>query len=91
MPIGGALASAKLAKADLTGYALSVAVGLILGLLLAWIMREVGRIIAAHIKRQPELVQERYFRALYFTATLWIVLGLFLGSWVSSAAMRFVL
>ena len=27
---------------------------------------------------------------LYYTAMLWIVFGLFLGGWISSAAMRFL-
>lgn len=88
MPVGGALASAKLAKTSVAGYGLSVAVGLILGLLLAWIMRAAGKIIGGRIKRQSELVQVRYFRALYITAALWIALGLFLGGWVSAAALR---
>jgi hypothetical protein len=89
MPIGGALASAKLAKTGFVGYALSVAVGLVLGLLLAWIMRTVGKIIAARIKQSPRSPEERYFRVLYFAAMLWIALGLFLGGWLSSVAMRF--
>ena len=89
MPIMGALASAKFSKTGFTGYVLSIAVGLVLGLILAWIMVAVGRAIATQIKRQPESMRERYFRALYFTAMLWIIFGLFLGGWVS-AEMRLV-
>lgn len=90
VPIGGALGSARLAKTGFTGYALAAALGLLLGLLLARIMVVLGKIVAAHIKRQPESAQEQYFRALYFTPMLWIVFGLFLGGWISSAALRFL-
>jgi hypothetical protein len=90
MPIGGAAASAKIARVGFAGYALAVTVGLALGVCCALAMRVVGKIVATHIKRHPGPLQERYFRALYFAAMLWIVVALFLGGWGSSALLRLV-
>jgi len=90
MPIGSALASSKHAKVGFGGYALAAIVGLALGVCCAWTMRTVGRTAATHIKRHSESLQERYSRALYFAAMLWIVFALFLGDWVSSVVMRLV-
>ena len=90
MPVGGALASAKLAKAGFTGYVLAITTGLALGACFVWTMWTVGKAVRAYTKRQPVSSQERNYRALYFGAMLWIVFGLFLGGWVSSAAMKLV-
>jgi hypothetical protein len=90
MPIAGALASAKLAKVGFGGYALTITIGLVLGVCCGWTMRTVGKTVAAHIRKHSESLHERYFRALYFAAMLWIVFALFLGQWVSSAVMRLV-
>jgi hypothetical protein len=89
MPIGGALASAKLARASFGGYVLAITVGLALGLSFALSMRTIGKTVAAQMKGQYA-PREWYARALYFAAVLWILLGLFLGNWLSSAAMRLV-
>jgi hypothetical protein len=91
MPIAGAVASARLAKAGFRGYALAITIGLALGVSCAWTVRTAGKTVDAHVKRHSESVQERYFRALYFAAMLWIVFGLFLGAWASSVLMRVVL
>jgi hypothetical protein len=88
MPIAGALASAKLGKAGFSGYALAITTGLALGACFVWTMWTVGNTVDAYIKRQPVPLRERYYRALYFGAMLWVVFGLFLGSRVSSAVMR---
>jgi hypothetical protein len=53
-------------------------------------MRTAGNAVDAYVKRHPQLLQERYFRALYFGAMLWIVLALFLGASASSALIRLV-
>lgn len=90
MPIAGALASAKLAKAGFGAYALAIGTGLALGLSLGWVMWTTGKLVAARIKTQPDSSRERYAKALYLAAVLWIMLGLFLGNWLSSAAMRLV-
>jgi hypothetical protein len=88
MPIGGALAAAGIARVGSAGYVLAIAIGLALGMCCAWPMRTVGKTVAAHIKRHPGSVKERYAYALYFAATLWIVFALFLGQLVSLASIR---
>ena len=90
MPIGGALSSASIRKVGFGGYALAITLGLALGACCAWAMRTVGATVAAHIQRHPVSLHDRYFRALYFAAMLWIILTLFLGGWVSSALLRLV-
>ncbi len=90
MPIAGAVASARLAKAGFRGYVLAIIVGFALRLCCAWTMLIVGKAAAAHIKRHPESVQERHFGALYFGAILWIAFALFIGGWVSSVSTRLV-
>ena len=88
MPLAGSLATAKLSKTGFGGRALAIVIGLALGVCCARTMWAVGNNIAARIRRHSEPVQERYFRALYFTAMLWIVFSLFLGEWVSSLVLR---
>jgi hypothetical protein len=88
MPISGGLASAKLAKGGFGGYSLAIAIGLALGVGCAWTMRAVGEKAFTRLERYPAEIKERYLRALYFAVLLWAVFGLFLGGWVSSAAMR---
>jgi hypothetical protein len=88
IPIGGALASARLAKVGFGGYALAITIGLALGVCCAWTMWTVGKTVGDHIRRKSESLHERYFRVLYFAAMLWIVFALFLGDWVSSVILR---
>jgi hypothetical protein len=88
MPVAGALASAKLARAGFFGYVFSIAIGLVLGLGCTYIMRTVGKTGANRLEGNSASVREPYLRALYFAAILWIVLALFLGDWASSLLLR---
>lgn len=90
MPIGGALASAKIAKVGFGGYSLSITMGLVVGVGCAWTMQTIGKTVVLHIRRHPESEHERYFRTLYFAAMLWMVFALFLGEWLSLALLRFI-
>ena len=88
MPLSGALASAKLLRVGLRGYAFSVLVGLLLGIGCAWIMQRVGSLFYARLKHCGVFSQERYFRLLYLGALVWIAFALFLGNWVTSPLLR---
>lgn len=88
VPISGSIASSCVTKAGFGGYALAIVIGLALGVGCGWTMFKAGRSIAERIKKQRESMQERYFRALYIAAILWIVVALFLGAWVSRMALR---
>lgn len=90
MPIGGALASAKMATVGPGGYALAITIGLAVGVCCAWTMRAVGATVATRIERRPASLHESYFRALYLAAIAWIAVSLFLGVWVSYAFLRLV-
>jgi hypothetical protein len=89
--IVGAMISAKHARAGLGGYAFAIAIGLLLGACSAWALYAVGDAVADRSKRYSESVQEWCFRALYLAAAVWIPFAAFLGNWVTSVAMRFVL
>src|SRR5258707_99239 len=90
MPVGGALASPGLARAGLRGYVAAIAGGLVLGTCCAWTMEAVGATVRRRIEKQPVSLRERYYRALYFVAMLWIMLAGLLGKWVSSVMLRHV-
>jgi len=90
MPIGGALASARIAQAGFGGYALVITITLILEAGCAWTMERVGARVYSHTVRKPEPLQNRYFQALYFAAMLWIVFTAFATAWLSSATLRLI-
>jgi hypothetical protein len=86
---GGALIVAtKLAKVGFGGYALTVTIGLALGVCCTWAMRAACNTVVAHTKRRSESVQEWYFRALYLATMPWIFFSGLLALWVSSAFLR---
>jgi hypothetical protein len=88
--IGGALGSAEIIEMGFGGYTLAISVGLVLGLCCAWTMQVVGAMLSTRIKRQRVQLRERYSRALYFAAMLWMVFAWFLSGWVSFALLRLV-
>jgi len=94
MPIGGALSSARVAKAGLGGYALAIAIALALGVSCAWAMQTAGGAVLTHLGRTDRehsgLQRGWRFGAVYFAAILWIAFALILGAWVSSMALRLV-
>jgi hypothetical protein len=93
IPIGGALASAKLAMVGVGGYALAVTVGLAVGACCAWAMWTTHKIVVTNLQRHPDWehsMSEWYFRAFYFAKMLWIAVALFLGAWLSSLLLRLV-
>ena len=93
--VGGALASAKLAKVGFGSYALNIAIGLLLGACCAWTMWVMHKIFVTNLRRRPDWEHwasqhEWFYVAFYFTKILWIVFAAFLGRWVSSAILRLV-
>src|SRR5260370_374181 len=70
------------------GCALAVALGLALGVCCAWTMKIARSAVFARAQRESVALRERYFRALYFAALLWIVFAGFLGAWASSLLCR---
>jgi hypothetical protein len=84
----GAVGAAKHTKAGLLGYAFAIAIGSVLGVTCTWAMWMAGERVIATAKPYPEAKQELYFRALYLTAVLWILIVVFSVDHVTSAAMR---
>jgi hypothetical protein len=88
MPIVGALAELKDVHHGWIAYPFSVVTGLIIGLLLAWIMRTVGsRVVSLGT---GSISAGWRFRALYGFAILWILFALFVGGVVARTACRFL-
>jgi len=90
MPIAGALLPAHSAKVGFNGYTVAIVVGVALGLGCSWSMRTIGKKISVSTRPYSASRREGYFRALYFAGVLWIAFAFFLGTWASSAALRFV-
>jgi hypothetical protein len=88
MPVGGALASAKLAHRGLSGYAVAIVVGVMLGAGMAWTLRKVGHFVVTRLRGRPVAGEGLYFGALYFAAVLWAFLALLAGTWISSLILR---
>jgi hypothetical protein len=88
--IGGAIAAASQARAGVVGYVLALLSGVIVGVSSACLMRAVGEKVATRVELYSGAKKERYYRALYFAALLWVFLALFLGSWVASPLIGFV-
>ena len=92
-PIGGALASAKLAGVGFGGYVLAIAVGLAVGACTSWTMWSTHRIVATKLRRHLDSghsVSEWYFRLFYFSKIVWIGFASWLGAWLSSLLLRLV-
>src|SRR5438105_2050434 len=92
MPIGGALASARLAGVGFGGYVLTIIVGLVVGGCCSWTMWSTHKIVVTKLQRRPDSehsVSEWYFRAFYFSKIVWIGFALWLGVWLSSLLLGF--
>jgi hypothetical protein len=90
MPIAGALATVRDVQKGWAGYALAIIVGAVLGTLCAWAMRTASSKLATRSSTGPKIDSPWFFRALYFAAFVWIVIALFLGSWVTEASLHFI-
>jgi hypothetical protein len=87
MPLGGAIAPAKLAHKGLGGYAIGILIGLALGGVMALALHSFGSFVARRLRARP-VPKESHFRALYFVAVLWAFFGVFAATWLSSLILR---
>jgi len=87
MPLAGALATVRDVHKGWLAYALALIIGVVVGGLCAWAMRSVG---SALIKRSGAGSDTRRWnsRLLYVGAAAWIILVLFIGSWVAAAVIH---
>lgn len=90
MPIAGALATVKDTPKGLLAYVVAVIVGFVLGGFCGWTMRAMGDRVAARSGPGKEDQKPGAFRVLYFAAVIWIVVALFLGSWMTEMILHFV-
>ena len=91
MPVAGGLASARIARVGVSGYALAITVGLLVGFFCSWIMLATHKIFVRNLDENSNSGRSKsdwYFRAFYLTKFVWIVVALFLGRWVSTLALR---
>jgi hypothetical protein len=92
----GALEAAKAARTGYGGYAVAIIVGVSLGAGGVWTMWSVAMAVGTSAERPDsgysDSHKEWIFRALYFSAMLWVIMWIafasILGRWVLSALMR---
>lgn len=89
MPLAGALATVRDIHKGWIGFALAIIVGAVVGVLCTWAMRAIGDNIATRSRASSD-TRPWYFRVLYVMAAAWIILALFLGSWVTAAFMHHI-
>jgi uncharacterized membrane-anchored protein len=89
MPLAGALATVRDVQKGWAGYGLAIIVGAVVGVLCAWAMRAAGTSFASRSRARSD-TKPWNFRVLYVAAAGWIVLALFLGSWVTGALMHHI-
>ena len=90
MTVGGAISAAKVAGMGSKGYVLATAIGILVGIASAWVMRRVGDLLDARTRPYSEAQRERYLSALYLAVVLWAFLSIFLGLWSTSLMLTVV-
>jgi hypothetical protein len=94
VPVGSALAPARIAEAGIGGYVLAAVTGVLLGALCSWIMWRMHKALVPnlllHLERGEPLAQW-YGRAFYVSKVLWIILAGVLGFWLSAVLLRAML
>ncbi|HZQ22696.1 MAG TPA: hypothetical protein VFA89_07835 [Terriglobales bacterium] len=87
MPVAGALATVRGAQKGWLGYGIAIIVGVLIGVLCAWAMRATGTRLAGRSGAGPDK-RRLHFRLLYVGAAAWIILALFIGSWLAGAVIH---
>lgn len=70
-------------------YLLAIVVGLLLALCNGWIVYKAGDLLAKLTCSSSKRRQEWFGRAFFLVILLWLPVAAYVGSWVSSAVMRF--
>src|SRR5580698_4870290 len=87
MPLAGALATLRDVDKGWLGYALALTIAVVIGALSAWAMRSVGSTLIERSAARPNTGRWS-FRLLYAGASAWIILSLFIGSWVAASVIH---
>jgi len=90
MPIGFALQSANASGLGTSGYIYSGALGLLVGLLFAWVMWVFGKAIWTRTGESTPPRRSLYMITTLFAAIGWIALSGMCGEWMSSSMLRIV-
>jgi hypothetical protein len=85
-----AVVTAHNAKVAFGGYAVAIAVGLVLGLSNAWALERVAAVAGDRLERESEKFREWCLGVLYVAAAVWALVAASLGAWITSAAMRLI-
>ena len=90
-PVASSLAVARYAKLVLSGYALAIVAGLIVGVCCAWAAWVAHKFAVTRIRRRSPGRQVWYFRALYVSNIFGVAVAALLGEWVQSRLLALVL
>lgn len=88
LPLAGAFAAIRDVHRGWPKYVIATVLGIAIGALCGWVMRATGKNFPAWSSAMSNNKRERFFRALYAGAAVWIVVALFLGSWLTEVSMR---
>ena len=80
----------KDARAGFGGYALAIAIGLVLGVCNAAVLERVGAAAHDRSQRYSERLREWWLGALYVAVVAWVLVAGFLGAWLTSLAIRLI-
>jgi hypothetical protein len=86
----GAVTGAKYEHVGVGGYAVSVAIGLLLAAGNYWMVLQLAGRIAARVERHSQALYLWYLRALYVIAALWIPFGTLIGQKVTIGLLRLI-
>ena len=89
-PFVAAFDTATKAKAGLGGYALALALALVMGAGFGWLLWTTGGAVGERIQQRSSSLQAWYFRALYFSAVVWIVVVGLVAQQTLSTVLRLV-
>src|SRR3954468_24821609 len=82
-----AIVTGHRATCGVRGYTVAVITGGLVGISDAWALSNVANALVERVKLFSEARQDRYFRAVYLVAALWMLCGAaFIGDFISSAA-----
>jgi hypothetical protein len=90
MPSSGVMAAAKIERATWPEYGAGIALGLILGTAFAWAVVAAARFVDTRVARRPHAASNGLYRALYFGAAVWVIVGWMSGIWLGKMLIRFI-
>lgn len=88
---GSALGAAYATSGSVRGFVVAAIVGLLMATSNAWTWSKIGDAVDDYVRPLVESQQERYLRAVYLAAAVWVLCAGLLGGLIASAILRLAL